>query len=109
MTVIDVARRIQRAHNRLIPPEEIGKPGGTLAFSATGTFLLAFPAGVATMTALCHCPEHEIAVLFPRRTHRVSRDEVVAFLEALQGIATQRDTASLYGSTPRRPVEELVQ
>jgi hypothetical protein len=105
---VDVARRIQRAHNRLLPPEEIGKPGGTLAFNAAGTFLLAFPAGVATMAAICHCPVHEIAILFPRRAYRVSRDEVRAFLGAHQGTGEQRDTAALYGSTPRRPLEELV-
>ena len=106
----DLARRIQRAHNRLIPPEAIAKPGGLLGFNAGGDLREVWPAAPPLdPSSCCSCEEHRIAILFPMRTHRVSLDEVRAFLEAFQvGGFPLRSSADLYGSTPRQPIEEAL-
>lgn len=78
MSVVDLARRIARAHNRVLVPPELFRPGGSLTVDG---------------------------VTFPMRGYRVARAEVQAWLDAALGTGPQRGTAELYGSTPRRPLE----
>jgi len=77
----DLARRIARAHNRQLPPLEFARAGGSIVVAG---------------------------VRFPIRAHRVTRAEVRAYLEAYQGTGADRSVFELYGSTPRKPIEEDV-
>jgi hypothetical protein len=101
---LEVARRIARQHNRdveAVPGDVAAERAGYLVFDARGRLLSWQRHGLALVA-------DANAIAFPLRPHKVTTAEVVAFLQARDGSAPHRDQAKLYGSTARKPVEEVV-
>lgn len=91
----ELARRIQREHNRHMPPAEFMREDATLMFSAEGGYL-----GVWTDHAVA-TNRPVGAIPYRLHDHPVSKAEVQAYLDSLLGV--HKTAFDLYGTNLRRP------